>query len=126
MTNPVGAFFTELLQRLITKSPKFFRVLQTVAACLTFAGKIPWALGRWFGVEIPESTVTLCNDIAKVAIGFFGASMLPVASPPVAITTSGDILKKTDEKKMPYTAAAEQALADTKEELPTGKIIDTK
>lgn len=126
MPNPVTNFFLEMFQRLITRSPKFFRVLQTVSALLTFAGQIPWALQRWVGVEVPEPTINLCQDIAKYALGFFGASMLPVASPPVAITASGGILKKTDEVKMPYTAAAEQALADTKEELPTGRIIDGK
>lgn len=126
MSNPVTNFFLEMFQRLITRSPKFFRVLQLVAACLTFAGKVPWALERWFGVEIPPHTVQLCNDLAKGSLGFFLASLFPVSSPPVAVTASGDILKKTDEKKMPYTAAAEQSLADTKEELPTGRIIDGK
>lgn len=100
-------FFRESLNRLFSKSPKFFKIFQLFAASLTFAGYIPSMLQRWFGVEVPGPTITLCEDIAKYAAGFFAAALLPVAQKPVAKTEEGEAIKVTDEKRMPFTAKAE-------------------
>lgn len=100
-------FFVELWHRLKTKSPTFFRVLQAFAAILTFAGYFPSMLQRWFNVEVPGHTIALCEDVAKYAIGFLAAAALPVNAPQVSVNEEGVILKKTDEKKLPFTAKKE-------------------
>jgi len=113
-------FFVELWQRLKTKSPTFFRVLQLVAALLTIAGYIPSVLQRWFNVEVPGHIITMCEDISKYAAGFLVAAALPVNSEQVAITTEGEILKKTDDKKLPFTAQKE-----IKEAVKEGGLLET-
>jgi hypothetical protein len=100
-------FFRELFNRFFSKSPKFFKVLQIFSGCLTFAGYVPSMLQRWFGVVVPGPTITLCEDIAQYAGMFFLGVMLPVAQKPVAQTETGEAIKVTDEKKMPFTAKAE-------------------
>lgn len=107
MSNIALNFFVELWQRLKTKSPTFFRVLQAFAASLTFAGFVPSMLQRWFNVEVPGHVITMCEDIAKYSIGFLAAAALPVNAPQVSVTETGEILKKTDEKRLPFTAEKE-------------------
>jgi|GEM_PF-2434415 len=119
-------FFTELINRLKSKSPKFFKILQLFAALLTFAGYVPSMLQQWFNVEVPGHIITLFEDIAKYSAGFFAAAFLPTQSTPVAQTTTGDILKTTDEVKMPFTAAAEEKAEAKKDtNLPEALIDDT-
>jgi len=105
--NMVLDFLREFLNRLITKSPKFFKILQAIFGLLTFASYIPSMLQRWFGVEVPGSTITLFEDVAKYSAGFFAALLLPVKQVTVAQTPEGEAIKVTDEKKMPFTAKAE-------------------
>lgn len=105
-------FFRESLNRLFSKSPKFFKIFQLFAAALTFAGYVPSMLQRWFGVEVPGTTITMCEDVAKYAAGFFLAVLLPVAQKPVAKTEEGEAIKVTDEKRMPFTAKAETKVMD--------------
>jgi hypothetical protein len=105
--NIVIDFLSEFLNRLFTKSPKFFKVLQIFFGLLTFASYVPSMLQRWFGVEVPGPTITLLEDIAKYSAGFFAALLLPVKQVPVAQTPEGEAIKVTDEKKMPFTAKAE-------------------
>ncbi len=64
---------------------------------------------RWFNVEVPGHMITMCEDIAKYATGFFAAAQLPVSQPVVGQTEEGRDIKVTDEKKMPFTAAVEDA-----------------
>jgi hypothetical protein len=115
-------FFRELVNRFFSKSPRFFKVLQVFSACLTFAGYVPSILKRWFGVELPEPTVTLCKDIANYAGMFFLGVMLPVAQKPVAQTDTGEAIKVTDEKKMPFTAKAEAKVME--ESVPPPPVKD--
>lgn len=112
-------FFVELWQRLRTKSPTFFRVLQLFSALLTFAGYIPSILQRWFNVEVPGHIITMCEDISKYAAGFLIAASLPVSAQPIAITSEGQMLKKTDETKLPFTAEKE-----ARQELKEGGVLD--
>lgn len=115
-------FFIELFNRLRAKSPKVFQVLQIFAASLTFAGYIPSMLQRWFDVEVPGHTITLCEDVAKYAAGFFLASSLPVKTPVVAQTKEGEPVQVTDEKKLPFTAKAEEAAI--KEAVPPVPVVN--
>ena len=103
-------FFREAITRIQTKSPKFFFVLQLFGASLTLAGYIPSMLQRWFNVEVPGHLITLCEDIAKYATGFFGASLFAAQAKPVAQTEEGEMLKKVDAEKFPFTALVEKKI----------------
>lgn len=119
MNSPALNFFIELWNRLRSKSPKFFMVLQVFSASLTFLGFVPYALENWFNVEMASNFVKMCKDISSHAIVFFAAVSLPGQSTPVAKTENGTILKTTDEKTMPFTAAQEVKKEEKKmEELP--------
>lgn len=111
MGSIIISFFVELFQRIKTKSPTFFRVLQLLGASLTFAGYIPSMLQRWFNVEVPGHVISMCEDVAKYAAGFFAAALFPVAAQPIAVNGDGEVLKKTDEKKLPFTAKKEEKAA---------------
>lgn len=100
-------FFRELLNRVATKSPKFFKVLQLFGASLTFAGYIPSMLQQWFNVTVPGYTITMCEDIGKYAAGFFACSLLAVKTPTVGQTVEGSPVQVTNEKAMPFTAKSE-------------------
>jgi len=115
-------FFIELYNRLRTKSPKVFKVLQVFAASLTFAGYMPSMLQRWFNVEVPGHIITMCEDVSKYAAGFFAAALLPVKSPLVAQTETGEPVNVTDEKKLPYTAKTEEKII--KDAVPPVPIVD--
>lgn len=104
-------FFKEMVNRIGAKSPTFFKVLQVVGASLTFAGYLPSMLQQWFDVEVSGNMITLCEKIGNVSAGFFASSMLAAKSSTVGQTELGNIVKVTDEKKMPFTAAAEQRQA---------------
>lgn len=108
MNNAVVLFFKELLLRLSTESPRFFKIIQVVMACLTFAGYLPAIMDRWFGIQVSDRFVNICVDIATHTTVFFAASLLPSQNKPVALSETGEILKKTDEKKLPFTAKAEE------------------
>lgn len=112
MNNTAVNFIIEFFQRLKTKSPAFFRVLMAIAAFLTFAGMFPSLLQRWFEVEVPGHIIAMCEDIAKYAAGFLVATALPVNSVDVGVNSEGEILKKTDEKKLPFTAVKELKQAE--------------
>ncbi len=126
-TSVIINFFTELLNRIRSKSPKFFLVLQLIGASLTLAGYVPSMLQQWFNVDVPGHVISMCEDVAKYATGFFAAALLPSQSKSVAQTASGDILKTTDENKMPFTAAAEEKAEAKKEnDLPQAIVMPSK
>lgn len=118
----VLSFFIELLNRLRTKSPKVFKVLQLFAGSLTLAGYIPSMLQRWFNVEVPGHIITLCEDVSKYAAGFFAAALLPVTTPVVAQTETGAAVEVTDKSKLPFTAKAEAEVI--KESVPPVPVVD--
>ena len=120
--NQVLSFFVELFNRLRTKSPKVFKVLQLFAASLTLLGYIPSILQRWFNFEVPGNVITLFEDVSKYATGFFVAVLLPVKSPAVAQTEQGEPVRVTDENKFPYTAKAETAAME--KEVPPPPVVD--
>jgi len=122
--SPVLQFFVELVNRIKSRSPRFFLVLQLFGASLTLAGYIPSMLQQWFNVDVPGNVISMCEDIAQYATGFFVAALLPSQSSAVAKTNDGDILKTTDTTKLPFTANAEIKADDKKtEEIPKAIII---
>lgn len=117
--NPnIMSFFKELIQRISTRSPVFFKILQFFAAGLTFAGYIPSMLQRWLNIEVPGHIITLCEDVAHYATGFFAASSLTAASPAVALKENGEILKQTDEKRLPFTKQCEEKAKEKLTDVP--------
>jgi len=120
-------FFSELFQRIGTRSPVFFRIIQVFTASLTFAGYIPSMLQQWFAVAVPGNYITLCEDIAKIAMGVCGGSFLTVDPKPVAIMHDGDILKKTDENRMPFTKMCDEKEKQKLKNVPkVAEVVDIK
>lgn len=118
--NVLLAFFQELLQRFFTKSPKFFRIWQLITAIGTAITGIPEFLGM-FNIVLPHPYDIFSNKfIAAVSLGMFIMSAATAQSKPVAVFgITGDVLKKTDEKALPFTAAQESKFnAKSSEELP--------
>jgi hypothetical protein len=114
----IADFLKEMLHRIATRSPAFFRVIQLVTALLTFAGYVPSILQQWFDVTISGNVITLCESIAKYSTGFFAASMLSAKSTIVGQTESGVEVRMTDESKMPFSAKKEQKELDKAQPQP--------
>lgn len=101
-------FFREMINRLKTKSPTFFKVLMVIAAALTFAGYIPSMLQQWFNFQVYGSVIHYFEAVAHYATGFLVACGLTVKTDPVGKTEEGSAVKVTDEKVMPFTASREK------------------
>lgn len=108
----IPQFFKEFLNRLRTKSPRFFFILQLFGASLTFASYVPTMLERWTTLIVSQHFINFCEDIAKYAAGFTLAAMLPAESKPTAMTQQGDVLKKLDSGTYPFTANQEMKQAE--------------
>lgn len=107
-TNPLLAYLQEFFQRLSTKSPKFFRVIQIVSAVATLLTGLPglfeelgWTLPDWATI-LQNKTVAFCMLTALTI------SKLTTQSTAAAQTASGQVLKITNDEKLPFTAANEQ------------------
>jgi len=111
MNPQVLNFFREALNRLRTRSPRFFYILQLLGGSMTLAGKLPTLLDRWTTMHISPEFVNVCNDIAKFSLGFLMATFLSAETKPTAVTQEGDVLKKLDETKYPFTATSEKKKA---------------
>ena len=118
-TNPLLAFLQEFFQRLSTKSPKFFRVIQLITAITTIITGLPEFL-KMFNIALPQALSALENKtIAIATMTAFLISKLTTQSTPVAQTESGQVLKTTNEEKLPFTAASELKMGENKPALPT-------
>lgn len=115
-------FFKEMINRIGSQSPMFFKVLQVVGASLTLAGYIPSMLQQWFNVEVSGSVIKVCETVAQYATGFFASSMLAAKPATVGQTEQGSIVKVTDEKRMPFTAKSEQKQAA--KEIPPPEVLE--
>ena len=106
-SNPLILWFIETLNRIFTKSPKFFRIWQMVAGAVALVGWIPSTL-ELVGIAIPEPYTGTTARIIKWCgtIALFMAS-LPTQSKVVAIDECGDAMKQTDKKELPFTARQE-------------------
>ena len=104
-------FLREMIQRLGTKSPKFFRVIGIVSAAAALVTGLP-GLFQELGITLPAwAEIAQSKTISIAATVSFFISKLTTQSAPVAITQSGEILTKTNEEKLPFTAKAEEAAA---------------
>ncbi len=116
----VLAFLKEFLQRLFTKSPKFFKVWTYISGALVLITGIPEFISALpFNVHIPD----LLNEKLTVAIAWASRaallmSLLTTKSQPIGVTPDGKVVKATNDKVLPFTAASEQVSA-VKHDIPT-------
>lgn len=113
--NPnILTFLQETLQRLFTKSPKFFKVWMLISGALVLITGLPDFINflHIAGFTIPN----VWNEHVTIAVAWASRAALLMAtlttkSIPIAKTEGGNILKVTDETKLPFTAAVEQKSA---------------
>lgn len=106
MNNPILSFLTELVVRLRTKSPLFFKILQWVSIGVTLVTGVPEFL-EYLGVKnLPEWATLLQSKSAGIAalVGIFLAG-LPVVNPePVEVVKeSGAVVETQKIVKLPFT-----------------------
>lgn len=122
-TANVLTFIQELLKRLFTKSPLFFKIWTWISTALVLITGIPAFITMLpIGITIPD----LFNEGITLAVRYAGMgvllmSLLTTQSKPGAVTDSGVVIKSTDSTKLPFTAAAEQKTAE-KENIATVKL----
>ncbi|HEY9340757.1 MAG TPA: hypothetical protein VIQ23_04200 [Hanamia sp.] len=104
----------ENLQRLFVKSPLFFKIWTIIFGALVLITGVPDFINMLDinGITIPnlwDDAIT--KAVAWASRGGFIMSMLTTQSNPTAITDQGKVIKTTDTKKLPFTAAVEQKTA---------------
>lgn len=116
VNNPqVGNFINELINRIRTRSPKFFFVCQIIGVCLIFLGYVPAALERWTNLIVSQKFINFCEDVSLHMTGFTMGLFLAGDTRNKGLTYEGDVLEKLDAEKFPFTAEVERKKAD---ELP--------
>lgn len=106
-SNPLINFLVETFKRFMAKSPKFFKVWKIILGIPVLIIAIPNAL-TILNIHLPQifnDHVTQIVSWATTAAFIF--SFLPTDSPVVEVK-DGELLKKTDPAKLPFTAAVEK------------------
>lgn len=118
-SNNILAFLQEMVQRLFLKSPKFFRVWQLISGALVLITGIPQLLAA-FSVKLPEEiNNNLTTAIGWASRGIFIMSLMTTQSKPAAIDSeTGEVLKKTNSERLPFTANSEIKEAEKKSSIP--------
>lgn len=100
-------WITETLNRLFIKQPKYFKYWSWLSYAGMGVSGVPYLL-TWFGVELSEPFATLSNKfVTGVSVAMYWMSKLAVKTAPVAQTETGEAIKITDDKKMPFTSKSE-------------------
>lgn len=114
MNNPIIGWLQETLQRVFTKSPKFFKVWIAISGLLVLVTSLPNLIDflNISGINIPN----IWNDKVTLAVGWAAKgvllmSILTTQSKAEGITTNGKVLKITNEEKLPFTANFEKKSA---------------
>ena len=109
MNNLLILFLKENIQRLFTKSPLFFKIWSTIAAILVLITGIPELINYLSGaITIPEAwSPAITQAVAWASRAALFMSLMTTQSTPTGQTIQGEVLKKTDEKKLPFTAKQE-------------------
>lgn len=113
--NPLIQWIAEMFQRLISKSPTFFKVWKIIAGIPFLIIALPNAL-QVLNIHLPQVFSTHIQDIvgwASTAMLFM--SFLPTQSTATGVDKDGNILKKTNEDKLPFTVAQEQKALEKKQ-----------
>jgi len=107
-SNPLILWIIEMFQRLMTKSPTFFKVWKVITGIPVLIIAIPDAL-QLLNIHLPQVFSAHIQDVvgwASTAMLFM--SFLPSQSTPVAVDVNGNILKTTNDLTLPFTANSEQ------------------
>lgn len=119
--NLLVKYLAEFIMRFGQKTPKFFRILSIVATVAAALTGLPGLLD-YLGVNLPEWASVLQNKIVGVSTTTVALlSMLSVDTKPIAETESGEIIKKSNEEALPFTAAVEKK--ETSGMLPPAEVI---
>jgi len=111
MNNLFLKWLQENVQRLFTKSPKFFVWWQRIAGALLILTTVPEFL-QMFDVELgPPFNTYLSKGVMIASATILWMARLSSQSTPVAITKDGEVLKKTDSEKLPFTDIQEKKIA---------------
>lgn len=122
MTNPLILFLSEIFTRLKTKSPKFFQIWQLISGIVVAVSGLPGFL-QMLSITLPPQFLVLENKTVAVAASVaFLMSALTTQGTSVVVDGSGTVLKKTNEKNLPFTAQVEQKSAE-KTNVPVNKSI---
>lgn len=109
--NPLLLFLQELVKRLVSKSPKFFKILQWITALTSVITGLPGFLAK-LSIHLPAPWDALANQTVAVAAAVaWLIAKLPVQSPAIAVTQDGVLLKKADDKSIPFTEQTEKKTA---------------
>lgn len=100
--NTVVAFFAELVGRLFSKTPAFFKVIQIVSTVVAVITGLPTVITS-LGITLPASIVGLENNVIAICglVSLF-ISSLPVSTP---VATSGTATSSS--AALPFTATKE-------------------
>lgn len=105
--NLLMQFLQEIFLRFKAKSPTFFVWWQRIAMIVGAVTGLPEFLAQ-FNIVLPPSLTILENKtIAICSMVALFMSLMPAQSTTVAISEEGELLKKTDHEKMPFTAKTE-------------------
>lgn len=108
MQNLLLKWLQENFTRLSTKSPLFFKIWMGVSGALVLITWLPDLL-LIAKIDIGPVFSEHMNIAVKWAsTGIFWMSLLSTQSQPVAVSNSGDLLEKKDEKKLPFTTKVEE------------------
>lgn len=127
MNNLFIKWLQENIQRLFTKSPLFFKIWMGISGAFVLVTAIPEAL-TIFKIDLPQLfNDTLQKIISGASTGMFLMALMTTQSKAVGVDVNGNILKKTDEKQLPFTSVQEvkevAKKSDTINELVvTGKV----
>jgi hypothetical protein len=114
------SWLQENIQRFFTSSPLFFKWWQRISYALILITAVPEFL-QMFDINLPEPFNTVFSKVVLAAsIGILWMARLASQSTPIAVSQSGDVLKKTNEAKLPFTAKAEK-----KEATKEGGVLNT-
>lgn len=111
MQNPNNALFLflkELVMRFSTKSPVFFKVFQVISGVFVLIVAVPEFL-TMFNIQLPQ----VFNDglqkvITGLSTGILFVSAMTSQSTPAGVDINGNVLKKTNDVKLPFTDAKEK------------------
>lgn len=107
----VLTWLQELIQRFFTKSPLFFKIWTIVSGALVLITGVPELLST-MNIHIPDLwNVKVTAAVAWASRAALFMSLLTTQSKPVGVTKTGEVVKATNENKLPFTAATEQMSA---------------
>lgn len=104
----VIAFFAELVGRLFSKTPAFFKVIQVVSTIVAIVTGLPSIITS-LGITLPSSITGLENTVVSIA----GLVALFISSLPVATTVATSGTATASSAALPFTAAKDSTVTVT-------------